>query len=569
MNMKRNYKLKMNGTYLLGVRQFCNLGHGQAKRKATGLSVPSPATHKPNTLRAFHCNPLPAYARKSFLQNCRTPYILLRVMQLLTAISLCTIQPLAAQYIMGNPVVNGSAINPNLHHSTRKKLIHTSSTLQWSFVKENIRSMETMHPYLDGIAASMNGDFSKDYFMLRGDKRWTNDDIQLNTVSQIKWGTFTENFVVLYFGDSVDHDFFNDTKWSTVNYNAAMVSKMLKAGRFKGVFLDDENYFVSSHGWQYDAAWYPGYTLTQVKAKCRERGKAFMSALQFNMPDPLVILDFIWFGDHWNNYDESSGRQLLWLAFKDGMLEAARDKDVHVEGNEMAYYYQETSMFTDIYNEFRLNKFSRYGASDLQTKYKTHVQIGHGLYPSLYYGLFRWPYSCTAEEQDIWWEHQLYNALLTSDQYVWIWSEKWDWFGDGSQALTPNFASIIREVKTKINNQQSINYDLVKHGTNWEGNLVTPSEKWHSISAPAISITSPANKSKTAGTITIKTSVLKDVKTVEFFMNTMRVGVVDSPPFSLPVSGLAKGTYTIFVRAFDINHEHTTSAPVVITVGGL
>ena len=354
----------------------------------------------------------------------KTGLLLLLVLALINY----TIQPLSAQslsaqaqYVMDKTVVEGNTINPNLHHATDKKLILTSQSLKWSFVKDNISLMESSHPYLDGVAASMNGNFGRDYLMLHGDKLWTEDDVQLSTVSQINWGRYTENFVILYFGDSLDFEFFNDSKWSIIIHNAGMVSKMVKAGRFKGVFVDDENYFKGSHGWKFDPSWYPGYTFEQVKTKCRDRGKEFMQALQSNVSDPLVILDFIWFGDHWNRYDKNNGRQILWLAFKDGMLEAARSGDVLVEGNEMAYYYQETTMFTDIYNEFRQQKFTKYGAGDLKDKYKTQVQIGHGLYPTVYYGgRSDWTHSHTDEERDAWWKHQLYNSLLTSDKYVWI-----------------------------------------------------------------------------------------------------------------------------------------------------
>ena len=491
---------------------------------------------------------------------------------LIAEIICCTTQHVSAQYVMQKSIVEGSSINPGLHHATSKKLIHASSTLQWSFVKDNISAMESRHPYLDGVAASMNGNFSKNYLMLRGDKRWTEDDVQLSTVSQINWGKYTDNFVILYFGDSLDINFFNNNKWSTIIYNAGMVSKMLKAGQFKGVFLDNENYFEGSHGWKYDSSWYPGYTFEQVKVKCRERGKEFMQALLSKVTNPLVVLDFIWFGDHWNNYDLNSGRQILWLAFKDGMLEAARDGDILVEGNELAYYYQETTMFTDIYNEFRLNKFPKYGAGDLQEKYKNQVQIGHGLYPSLYYGLFRWSHKFTNEEQDYWWKSQLYDALLTSDKYVWIWSEKWDWFGDGTTLkLTPNFASIVGDVKSKIDNQQSINYDLVRPGNNWASNLVKeddpdPGEKWHISKSPEIKLIKPINHSTAKSDITIEASVLDDTSKIEFYINSMLVGIDSVAPYAVKVSGLQKGIYSIFARSFSNKNEHKSSAPIIITV---
>lgn len=486
---------------------------------------------------------------------------------LLTGLFLWVTRPASAQYVMDKKVVPGSSLFPSIHQPTDKKLIQTSSRLQWAYVKNNIAAMQIRHPYLDGVAASMNGSFAKDYLMMRGDRLWTADDVQLETVSQIKWGTYTDNFVILYFGDSLAPDFFNDRKWSVITHNAGMVSKMIAAGGFKGVFLDNENYYEGSRGWKYDPSWYQGHTLEQVKAQCRQRGHEFMKALQAHVLNSLTVLDFIWFGDHWNNYDATSGRQLLWLSFKDGMLDAARAKDVLVDGNEMAYYYQESTMFTDIYNEFRQHKFPKYGAADLQEKYKKQVQIGHGIYPSLYYGVYKWPHTYSANEHDMWWENQLYNALLTADKYVWIWTEPDEnWWEDGPPLFTPAFTEIAKKVRANLKKQQGLPYDLVKYGTNWQGNLVTPAQKWHVANAPAITITTPSNTVETNGNFTIKTNVSGQTSRVEFFINSMRVGIDSTAPFTAGITLLAPGTYTLFARAFDRQNAHTTSAPVTITV---
>ena len=480
-----------------------------------------------------------------------------------------SIQPVSAQFVKEKMIVEGNLINPNIFHSIDKKIIRASSNLQWSFVKDNISNMEPMHPEIDGIALPMNGIRIRDYLILHGDRVWTEDDVQLSTVSQIKWGKYTENFIILCLTDSIGFDFFNGKKWSIIISNAGMVSKMVKAGRFKGLFLDNESYFekMGSFPWKFDPKNYPDHTFEEVKAKCRERGNAFMKALQSSVPYPIVLLNFFWFGDFWNEYETNTGREVLYMPFMDGMLEASKVDNLFVDGNEGAYWYQETSMFTDIYNEFRVNRFPKYGAKDLQDKYKTQVQIGHGIYPNLYYDKFeRWPYKHTAEEQNTWWRHQLYNSLLTTDKYVWIWSEKWDWWGNGGMALTPNFTSIISEVKAKINNQQGLNYDLVNNSDNWKINLVKPTEKWHTATSPTVVITSPANKSKGKGKLTINTKVSGNVSKVEFYVNTMRVGVDSTAPYSVTVRGLAKGTYNILAGAFDSKNEHTTSPPVVITV---
>lgn len=475
-----------------------------------------------------------------------------------------------ARYVMDKGVVAGNAINPDLHHATDKKLILTSQSLKWSYIKDHISAMEASHPYFDGIATWVRKP-------IMSGEIWTEEDVELGTMSQINWEKYTENFVILGFSDTNDFEFFNQSKWSAIIHNAGLISKMVKAGRLKGVFIDDENYAAGSHGWKYDAAWYAGYTFEQVRAKCRERGKEVMKALQSNVEDPLVILDFIWFGDHWNRYDLKDGRQILWMAFKDGMLDGARAADLFVDGNEVAYYYQEARMFTDIYNEFRQHRFPEYGAGDLQERYRTQVQIGHGIYPTLMYGWSsiknhpnfpdraKYP-TYTDEENNAWWKHQLYHSLLTSDKYVWLWSEKWNWWGDEKEPLPPDLAPIIAEVKAKINNQQSLKYDMAKYGPNWFS-LTPSSERWFISTMPAVTITAPANKSETAGDITITISLSANISKVEFYINSMRVGIVDLPPYSLKVSGLKKGTYTLFARVFDTFMEgHTTSAPVIFTV---
>ena len=497
---------------------------------------------------------------------------------LIACLAIVSVQQLNAQtqylnrtrYFMDNGVVAPNTINPALHHPTDKKLILTSQSLKWSYVMDNIGKMESSHPYFDGIATWVRKP------MMRGET-WTEEDVELSTMSQIKWGKYTENFVIVGYSDSRDFEFFNDKKWSAIIHNTELVSKMVKAGRLKGVFIDDENYATGSHGWKYDPAWYAGYTFEQVYEKSRERGRQVMKALQSEVKDPLVVLDFIWYGDHWNRYDTKDGRQILWMAFKDGMLDAAKSSDIFVDGNEVAYYYQEARMFTDIYNEFRQHCFPAYGAKSLQEKYRNQVQIGHGIYPTLMYGWCniknhanfpdraKYP-TYTDEENSAWWKHQLYHSLLTTDKYVWLWSEKWNWWGDETEPLPSDMSAILTDVKSKINNQQGLDYEMTKFGPNW-ASLTPSNERWHFSTIPTASVTEPANKSVISGDFTITTSVSANMSKVEFYINSMRVGIVDQPPYSLKINGLKKGTYSLFVRIFDGWAEgHTTSAPVVFTV---
>lgn len=482
-----------------------------------------------------------------------------------------SIQPLYAQFIKEKKIIPGNSINPLGACLTDKKLIQSTNSLQWNFVEENISAMETSHPEIDGIALSMNGNFMRDYLILQGNKQWTDEDIQLSTVSRIKWNRFKDNFVILCLTDSVGLDLFNDEKWSIIMHNTRMVSKMVNAGHLKGVFLDNENYFekLGSFPWKFNPESYPNRTEEEVKAKCRERGKAFIQALQTNVSYPLVIMNFFWFGDYWNNYDSKTGRQFLYMSFMDGMVEASDKYTTFVEGNELAYYFTDTEMFTDIVNEYKHVRFTKYGAEELNKNYKTKLQVGHGIYPSLYYGRFkRWPHIYTDEENSKWWEHQLYHSLLTTDKYVWIWSEKWNWWNDGAatQELPIDFISIIWAAKEKLKNQEGLDFDMIDSRPMWKENLVKPSEKWKFGEMPKIIIKNARNNISENGDIIIKTKAFGETNKVEFYVNSIRVGIDSTKPYSTKVFGLKSGKYTIFARVFNSQNEHTTSSPKVVTI---
>ncbi|MCY7358114.1 MAG: Ig-like domain-containing protein, partial [Rudanella sp.] len=128
------------------------------------------------------------------------------------------------------------------------------------------------------------------------------------------------------------------------------------------------------------------------------------------------------------------------------------------------------------------------------------------------------------------------------------------------------FTDTAERVRAKLKKQQGLPYDLVKHGTNWQGNLVTPAEKWHVAHSPTITITAPSATAETNGSFTIKTNVSGQTSRVEFFINSMLVGIDSTAPYTANVTQLAPGAYTLFARVFDRKNEHTSSAPVIITI---
>jgi hypothetical protein len=97
--------------------------------------------------------------------------------------------------------------------------------------------------------------------------------------------------------------------------------------------------------------------------------------------------------------------------------------------------------------------------------------------------------------------------------------------------------------------------------------LVKPTKKWHTAESPAVTITNPVSKFRAKRKFTINTSASDNTIKVEFYINSMRVGIDTTAPFAFKVDRLPKGNYTIFARAFDSKNEHTTSAPVILNIG--
>ena len=90
--------------------------------------------------------------------------------------------------------------------------------------------------------------------------------------------------------------------------------------------------------------------------------------------------------------------------------------------------------------------------------------------------------------------------------------------------------------------------------------------------APTVSITSPANNTTyAAGTtsITINTNAADadgSVSSVEFFVNGVSKGIDYVTPFSMSVTGLSAGTYSLTAKATDNSGAQTTSSVVSINI---
>jgi hypothetical protein len=144
-------------------------------------------------------------------------------------------------------------------------------------IQKNIREMEK-RPF-DGLIFR-----TKEFNHAFDIQPWKQDDLQpqLDTLAQIKWERFTDNFLTLYAANKWNMDWFNDDHWNTIVENMKMLSKAAQLGRCVGICFDPEPY--GTDPWVYPGS-YKDKSFDQVAEQVRRRGRQFIAALEAHIPE--------------------------------------------------------------------------------------------------------------------------------------------------------------------------------------------------------------------------------------------------------------------------------------------
>jgi hypothetical protein len=154
-------------------------------------------------------------------------------------------------------------------------------------------------------------------------------------------------------------------------------------------------------------------------------------------------------------------------AFINGMLDAIAPGVTLVDGNEDAYFYTSRLEYYRAYQALR-HEATALIAPENRLKYAAQSRIGHAV--SLDYSAGRWadalgPFpryltkqalELSPQERAQWFEHNVYYALSTADEYVWCYSEEMDWWK--GQNIPPGFEEAIRSAKRKQQNGEPLGF---------------------------------------------------------------------------------------------------------------
>jgi hypothetical protein len=352
----------------------------------------------------------------------------------------------------------------------KKKIVEYGWDVPYpDFVRDNIREMEK-RPF-EGIIFRTKG-FDHVFDV----RPWNKADLQpqLDTLAQIQWQKFTDNFLTLYAANQGKMDWFNDDQWKVIVENMRLFSLAVKSATCVGVCFDPEPY--GNNPWAYPGL-YKDQSFDEVADKVRQRGQQIMVALQEHKSE-VKVLSFFLMALFSNVVDEpvptvrtqrlQKNSYALLPAFVLGMLEGTAPGSLLIDGNESAYYHESPLEFYKDYHLIRQRAQSLVPEL-LRKKYNTNVQVGMALYidQTLARRTDRKITSnfLTPDQQLKFFEHNVYYALTTADEYVWCYSERMNWWlppekAGPNGALPPGVEEALVSARQKYDAGKPLGYDI-------------------------------------------------------------------------------------------------------------
>jgi hypothetical protein len=285
----------------------------------------------------------------------------------------------------------------------------------------------------------------------------------------LQFTRFRDNFVLIWGSPPAGFDWFDDAQWRAIEANAKLLVEVAQAGRVRGICFDPEPYDFSL--WHY--ARQPqarAHTFADYRARVRQRGAQLMRAFEERMPGATVLTFFhVSLFDRFADLPEAERTQRLererWGLMPDffvGMLESASPKARFIDGNENAYYYTSREQYFRAYHAIHQRALTLV-PPELREKYQRQVQAGMALYVDQNFAL-RQPntekylsYRMTPEERAKWFEHNTYWALYSTDEFVWCYSERMNWWKDQTP---PGLEAAIVSARQKLADGKPLGFDI-------------------------------------------------------------------------------------------------------------
>ncbi|HZR18629.1 MAG TPA: hypothetical protein VFE51_15155 [Verrucomicrobiae bacterium] len=358
----------------------------------------------------------------------------------------------------------GNRVNAQVAPTAKKLIEYGWDVPTPAQMREQLAEMEK-RPF-DGLIFRLSGGHNAFATKPLDASKFVEDE---RILPSLNFTRFTNNFVLIWGSPPADFDWFDDGQWRSIEGNAELLVRVAQSGQLRGICFDPEPYDFAL--WDY--AKQPKakeHTFAEYRAKVRERGAQLMRAFETRMPGALILTFFhVSLFDRFADLPPAEQTELLekerWGLMPDffvGMLEASSDKARFIDGNENAYYYTSTEQYFRAYHAIRQRALYLIPA-DLRDKYERRVRVGQALYVDQNFAL-RQPnpekylsFRMSPEDRAKWFEHNSYWALYTSDEYVWCYSERMNWW---KNEVPPGLETAIVNARQRIKEGKPLGFTI-------------------------------------------------------------------------------------------------------------
>ena len=270
-----------------------------------------------------------------------------------------------------------------------------------------------------GRSRSMGDAFSR--------QRFDPADVQkrADDMSAAKFSKFSDNFIQLLTQPG-DVDFF-DSNWETINANVKDLARIARAGHCVGLMLDPEQY--GQHKiWSYGslpAELRSAHTFEEYRTKAKQRGEEFIRAVNSQVPNAKILCLFgsaLTFGEQRSGED---GYNLL-ASFLEGACSAGDAGTRVIDGFEQSYMYRTKTSFREGRKD---NQLARLTFAD-PTAFDRGMRVGFGLWMDNDSKKRPWDTQNFVNNlfQPDTWQDAIHYSLCASDEYVWVYVERLNWW---------------------------------------------------------------------------------------------------------------------------------------------
>jgi hypothetical protein len=248
----------------------------------------------------------------------------------------------------------------------------------------------------------------------------------LAPVRNTTFTTMSHNFVIVY--TTPAGSFFDD--YSAPVDNFRRLARAAREAGLEGIVFDNEAYFGNVWDWP-DAC--PNHSLEECNDQARARGREVMQAMIDEWPDiVMMVLTGPWrseprtanaFARRIADNNVADHNELLGPFFI-GMVEAANNTDALVVDGGQIYTLRTAEQFEIAYHwqHDGMAEQSSFIPDDLRSAYPGLISASFGIYDRPW---LRQPMNAAI------WGETIELALRRADNYVWAYTEAYDWWGTG------------------------------------------------------------------------------------------------------------------------------------------